>query len=81
MLFKNSVRTSKRTPHFTITKINWLMLFNTLKTKRERERVRKHSIRVEVKRKHLGESERGFMSEGEKEHPVRRYPGNARSSF
>jgi len=28
MLFKNSVRTSKRTPHFTITKINWLTLFN-----------------------------------------------------
>jgi hypothetical protein len=27
MLFKNSVRASKRTPHFTITKINWLMLF------------------------------------------------------
>jgi hypothetical protein len=27
MLFKNSVRTSKRTPHFTITRINWLMLF------------------------------------------------------
>jgi hypothetical protein len=27
MLFKNSVRTSKRTPYFTITKINWLMLF------------------------------------------------------
>jgi hypothetical protein len=27
MLFKNSARTSKRTPHFTITKINWLMLF------------------------------------------------------
>jgi hypothetical protein len=25
--FKNPVRTSKRTPHFTITKINWLMLF------------------------------------------------------
>jgi hypothetical protein len=24
MLFKNSVRTSERTPHFTITKINWL---------------------------------------------------------
>jgi hypothetical protein len=35
MLFKNSVRTSKRTPHFTITKINWLMLFkfNPLKPK------------------------------------------------
>jgi hypothetical protein len=27
MMFKNSVRTSKRTPHFTIKKINWLMLF------------------------------------------------------
>jgi hypothetical protein len=27
VLFKNSVRTSKRTPHFTITKINWLRLF------------------------------------------------------
>jgi hypothetical protein len=27
MLFKNSVRTSKRTPHFTVTKIDWLMLF------------------------------------------------------
>jgi hypothetical protein len=45
------------------------------------ERVRKDSIRVEVKRKHLGESERRSMSEGEKEHLVRRYPGNARSSF
>jgi hypothetical protein len=74
MLFKNSVRTSKRTPHFTITKINmltlfkfnplkpkinWLMLFNPLKPKkRERERERK------------------------KEHNfVRRFPGHARSSF
>jgi hypothetical protein len=27
MLFKNSIRTSKRTPHFTVTKINWLTLF------------------------------------------------------
>jgi hypothetical protein len=27
MLYKNTVRTSKRTPHFTITKINWLTLF------------------------------------------------------
>jgi hypothetical protein len=35
ILFKNSVRTSKRTPTFTITKINWLTLFkfNPLKTK------------------------------------------------
>jgi hypothetical protein len=46
-----------------------------------RERVRKDSIRAEEKRKHLGESERRFISEGEKEHLVRRYPGNARSSF
>jgi hypothetical protein len=30
MLFKNSVRTSKRTPHFTITKINWLTLFKKI---------------------------------------------------
>jgi hypothetical protein len=48
---------------------------------RERESVRKDSIRVEEKRTHLGESERRFMSEGEKEHLVRRYPGNNRSSF
>jgi hypothetical protein len=40
--------------------------FNPLKPKRER--VRKDSIRVEEKRKHLGESERRFtrISEGEK---------------
>jgi hypothetical protein len=37
-----------------------------LKPKRERERVRKDSIRAEEKRKHLGESERRFISEGEK---------------
>jgi hypothetical protein len=30
MLFKNSVRTSKRTPYFTITKINWLTLFKKI---------------------------------------------------
>jgi hypothetical protein len=30
MLFKNSVRTSKRTPHFTITKVNWLTLFKEI---------------------------------------------------
>jgi hypothetical protein len=27
MLFENPVRTSKRTPHFTVTEINWLTLF------------------------------------------------------
>jgi hypothetical protein len=30
MLFKNPVRTSKRTPHFTITEINWLTLFKEI---------------------------------------------------
>jgi hypothetical protein len=30
MLFKNPIRTSKRTPHFTITKINWLTLFKEI---------------------------------------------------
>jgi hypothetical protein len=30
IIFKISVRTSKRTPHFTITKINWLMLFKDI---------------------------------------------------
>jgi hypothetical protein len=30
MLFKNPVRTSKRTPHFTITRINWLMTFKKI---------------------------------------------------
>jgi hypothetical protein len=30
MLFKNPARTSKRTPHFTITKINWLTLFKEI---------------------------------------------------
>jgi hypothetical protein len=30
MLFKNPVRTSKRTPYFTITKINWLTLLKEI---------------------------------------------------
>jgi hypothetical protein len=29
-LFKKSVRTSNRTPHFTITKFNWLILFKEI---------------------------------------------------
>jgi hypothetical protein len=32
MLFKDPVRTSKRTPHFTITGINWLMLIKEIMT-------------------------------------------------
>jgi hypothetical protein len=30
MIFKNSVRTAKKTQHFTITKINSLMLFREI---------------------------------------------------
>jgi hypothetical protein len=30
MIFKNSVRTAKKTLHFTITKINWLTLFQEI---------------------------------------------------
>jgi hypothetical protein len=30
MVFKNSGRTSKRTPDFTIIKINWLKLFKEI---------------------------------------------------
>jgi hypothetical protein len=30
IVFKNSVRTAKKTLHFTITKINWLTLFKEL---------------------------------------------------
>jgi hypothetical protein len=30
IIFKNSVRTTKKTQHFTITKINWLMLFKEI---------------------------------------------------
>jgi hypothetical protein len=33
IMFKDPVRTSKRTPHFTVTKISWLTLFNPLKPK------------------------------------------------
>jgi hypothetical protein len=30
IIFKNSVRTSKRTPHSTITTINWITLFKVI---------------------------------------------------
>jgi hypothetical protein len=50
--------------------VTYQLYLNPLKTERERERVKKD----------LRESERRFISEGEKEHLVRRYPGNARSS-
>jgi hypothetical protein len=30
MILNNLVRTAKKTPHFTITKINWLTLFKKI---------------------------------------------------
>jgi hypothetical protein len=30
IIFKDSVRTANKTPHFTITKINWLTLFKEI---------------------------------------------------
>jgi hypothetical protein len=30
IIFKNSVRTAMKTQHFTITKINWLTMFNEI---------------------------------------------------
>jgi hypothetical protein len=30
IIFNNSVRTAKKTPRFTITKINWLQLFREI---------------------------------------------------
>jgi hypothetical protein len=36
LIFKNPVHTSKRTPHFTITKIKWLTLFKEIKVKMSR---------------------------------------------
>jgi hypothetical protein len=30
ILFKNPVRTEKKTQHFTVTKINWLRLFKEI---------------------------------------------------
>jgi hypothetical protein len=52
MLFKNSVRTSKRAPHFTITKINWLTLFkfkNTTLVPYETLRIQLHELRQQMK--------------------------------
>jgi hypothetical protein len=46
MLFKNPVRTSKRTPHFTITKINWLTLFKFKQEGRYRFYGQRHGLRL-----------------------------------
>jgi hypothetical protein len=54
MLFKNSVRTSKRTPYFTITEINWLTLFkfNPLKPKLV-QMLFKNSVRTSKRTPHF----------------------------
>jgi hypothetical protein len=43
MLFKNSVRTSKRTPHFTITRINLLTLLKKINPVHEEKYTRSTS--------------------------------------
>jgi hypothetical protein len=48
MLFNNSVRTSKRTPHFTITKISWLTLFKEIITDYPEKSYKTHKYRVAV---------------------------------
>jgi hypothetical protein len=50
MFFKTPVRTSKRTPHVTITKINWLTLFKEIiafcsETQNE---IHKYTLRAEI---------------------------------
>jgi hypothetical protein len=50
IIFKNSVRASKRTPHFTITKINWLMLVKkviSVYDESHREFIHKNMLQIE----------------------------------
>jgi hypothetical protein len=51
MLFKNSVRTSKRTLHFTITKINWLTLFKFNYGYKDVEYIQPEAVRILSKQK------------------------------
>jgi hypothetical protein len=50
LVFNNSVRTAKKTPHFTITKINWLTLFKEIvdvySENHSRHIYKKHSYRL-----------------------------------
>jgi hypothetical protein len=48
MLFKNPVRTSKRTLHFTITEINWLTLFNEIITVYSENRMKTQSAQLRM---------------------------------
>jgi len=48
MLFKNPVRTSKRTPHFTITRINWLMMFKGIITVYAKNRTKSINTKCRV---------------------------------
>jgi hypothetical protein len=55
MLFKSSVRTSKRTPHFIITKINWLTLFkfNPFEDEEREREERKKKVGVGSERHYI----------------------------
>jgi hypothetical protein len=46
-LFEKSVRTSNRTPHFTIKKINWLMILKEI-ISLESENHRKHICQYKI---------------------------------
>jgi hypothetical protein len=48
MLFKNSVHTSERTPHFTITKISWIMLFREIITIYNYKHIKATNIKYRV---------------------------------
>jgi hypothetical protein len=47
MIFKNSVRTSKRTTNFTIRKINPLMLFKEINYRLNREAHKTHKYKMQ----------------------------------
>jgi hypothetical protein len=48
MVFKNSVRTSKRTPHFTITNISFFTLFKEVITVYYEKHARPIAIKLTV---------------------------------
>jgi hypothetical protein len=47
MLFKNSVRTAKKTQHFTVTNISWLTLFKEIIAVYYEDRT-KHTIKADL---------------------------------
>jgi hypothetical protein len=52
IIFKNPVRTSKRTPHFTITEINWLTLFKEIIAAYRKNHTKPINTKYKVKQSH-----------------------------